>query len=214
MHRFVSKKVCLYCVDVGSNQAVFTIQMALHGCLVQSFEIQPDVLSSAVLTVQINELENMIHFYHCGLSDTPSAMSIEGTYGYAFIKPARSSSDKLVQIKTGDKCIAHRKHIALVKIDVEGVEVRTLLGMKRIIRSGSVEALHIDIGPNRWDRGNLTTDKGFEIMHSLLKDYQVHLVARRSGSCPTVIFSFNICTTFNIFISNIRKSLLPSPRKT
>lgn len=208
------KKQYLHCVDVGGNRGTFSIHMALQGCLVQTFEIQSNLVANAIFTFQLNELEHRIQVNQVGLSDAVSTMAIQGGEALAFIRPLSSAETKttdantrLVPVNTGDHCIHHHKHKALVKIDVEGFEIKALAGMKTLAASGSVEAFHIEIGPARWDRASLTTQQGFDILHEVLSKYHVHLIARREGTCPEAVYanvtSSDIALTYGNWIQHL-----------
>jgi FkbM family methyltransferase len=180
-----------FCVDIGGNHGTFSLLMAALGCSVQIFEIQPNLVALESYATKINNFEDKIQVFHTGLSDVRTSMKINGNAGYAFLTSDENSNSVAVPVLLGDDCIEKNplKHYTVIKIDVEGFEIRTLNGLSNVINSSHVESLHIEIGPNRWERANLNFTEGFRILKKVLQNkYHVHLLARDSDSCPYSVF--------------------------
>lgn len=196
MSHYVNKPEYMHCVDAGGNFGFFSLHMAGWGCKVSTFDIQPAMTEVELYQSYVNSFHHsQMHVYRVGLSDKPSVMRFENEEGYAFLAPGGGSSSTSagagvdVPVMTGDLCL-HKRKMALVKIDVEGFEVRTVNGMRSLISEGLIEGFHIEIGPARWDRANLTTQAGVDmLMDNLSKKYHVNLILRNSDTCVSKIFS-------------------------
>lgn len=175
---------------VGGNHGYFAIHMALHGCHVQVFEIHPTLVDVIAYNAKINHLDKLIHVYHIGLSNRRSSMAISGSMNglhYLASSTARHDNDSgaTVPVLPGDDCIPKRP-IALMKIDVEGFEVRTLEGMKGLLSSGLIEAIHIEIAPARWNRAEMDLVEGMATLSSLLQpQYHISIMTNNKAAyCP------------------------------
>ena len=195
MSHYTNKPEYMHCVDAGGNFGFFSLHMAAWGCKVSTFDIQPAMTEVELYQSYTNNYNHgHMHVYRVGLSDKPSTMRFENEEGYAFLAPGSSQSGSSaggvdVPVMTGDLCL-HKRKMALVKIDVEGFEVRTVNGMRGLISEGFIEGFHIEIGPARWDRANLTTQAGVDmLMENLSKKYHVNLILRNSDTCVGKIFS-------------------------
>lgn len=178
----------LHCVDIGANHGIYTWHMASYfGCATQVFEMQEFLVNLMAATVHSNGLDRKVHIHKVGLSDARKTMEIGGFGGYGYLSSSTSenavSKANSVEVYPGDDCISH-KPIALMKIDVEGFELRTLLGLKNLIKGKFVDAFHIEIGPKRWPRSEISVVEGISILKELLGDYYPHLILRNADSCP------------------------------
>jgi FkbM family methyltransferase len=176
------------CVDVGGNLGFYALHLAALGCNVQSFEIQPNVIKLASQSFRVNsaDLARRLRLYHVGLADKPTVMYIRNAHGNGHLSRAGGSVE--VPVVRGDDCIDQKK-TALVKIDVEGFEVRALEGMSRTLAAGLVDALLVEIGPSRWSRADLNVTLGTRLLQSILGPrYHPFLIARRADSCPDSVF--------------------------
>ncbi len=76
--------------------------------------------------------------------------------------------------------------VSVMKIDVEGFEIRTLKGTSQLIRGLGVGALLIKIAPNRWSWNNITMNEGISILEqvTLTGNYLSYIITRNDASCP------------------------------
>jgi len=187
-HLRTQRESGMNCVDVGGNLGFYALHMATLGCSVQSFEIQPLIAKLASQSFRVNsaDISHRLRLYHVGLADKPAVMYIRNAHGNGHL--SRAGGNVEVPVARGDDCI-HQQKTALVKIDVEGFEVRTLEGMSRTIAAGLVEALLVEIGPSRWSRADLNVTHGSRVLQSILAPrYHPFLIARRADSCPDSVF--------------------------
>lgn len=134
------------CIDAGANLGFYTVQMAaaasLGGGRVFSFE--PDQFAFSLLCRNVNEnhLQNSVELFHtaCGARNETAVLQSDpnpSNYGGMHIggvAAAGSASAQEVLVKRVDDVISSDIRIGLIKVDVEGYELYTLLGMRRILR--------------------------------------------------------------------------------
>lgn len=133
-------------VDGGANIGLVTMFAAsIVGSrgLVQSFEPFPPIFEELKFHVETNGLDQ-VRIHRMGLSDAPSEMEIRlpghGNLAAATFSPLPdryqgvASSGGVVPIVRGDDVIdPDDPRPLLVKLDVEGFEVRAIAGMSRLI---------------------------------------------------------------------------------
>ena len=117
-----------HCADIGGNHGIYSVHMALLGCEVEYFEIQSEIAPFAQRSLSLNFIDNRVNLHLLGLADRRAIVSVKGAHGYGFIGPESSATGRTVTIVRGDRCLA-RESMDLVKIDVEGAEIRTLEGL-------------------------------------------------------------------------------------
>ena len=140
-------------IDIGANIGSHTVPLAklvAPGGLVLAFEPQPRIFQLLAANVTINGLSN-VRLYQFGCSDQPGSirfpdLNYNANNNYGGVKltafppatgngrettpPDRSYAIQLVTLD--DTCDIDR--VALIKIDVEGMELSVLRGADRIIR--------------------------------------------------------------------------------
>jgi len=75
----------------------------------------------------------------------------------------------------------------MVKVDVEGFEIRALRGMAKLIQEKRVGALFVEIGPARWARAGITLETGVAELQNMFlasHDYDMFLSMRGDAACP------------------------------
>ena len=157
-----------HCLDVGASLGMNSMEYSLLFDSVTSFE--PDPVAFELLSLNVKECTNVI-LQQAAISDE------EGEVPF-YCYPNRTGlsslykSDPLkttVQVKstTVDVMCKGRRDIDLIKIDVEGNEIRVIAGAKRTIRRNlpliQAEVNHIDVS-------ELT-----RAIRSISQDYSVHL---------------------------------------
>jgi hypothetical protein len=76
--------------------------------------------------------------------------------------------------------------VSVMKIDVEGFEIRALKGAIQIIRQWGVGAILIEIAAKRWSWNNITLDEGIFVLEQVtpLGKYLPYVITRNDGGCP------------------------------
>jgi FkbM family methyltransferase len=128
----------LRAIDVGANEGVYTHAFARCGAFVEAFEPQPRCLT--VLRSYERRWPN-VHVHGEALGDTPGYATLYVPFsdgrqvtGRASLEPpTEAASAYTVRTRTLDAL--GFKDVALIKIDVEGHELRVLRGARETIRA-------------------------------------------------------------------------------
>jgi FkbM family methyltransferase len=178
-------------LDAGANQGFFTWYLAALGLEVHSFEINPNNFQALQHGILFNppEIADRVNLYPMGLSNTIGRFGISGGDYRGFLK----ASDKGQILSVTMDCFAHHtsvleKDIAVVKIDVEGFEIRVLQGAKQSLfsqQSKKIGALLVEVGPDRWSRSGATLEEGIETLQDVSEHFESSYVIFREGeTCP------------------------------
>jgi FkbM family methyltransferase len=145
-----ARRSCLV-VDVGANIGNHTLYFAMvRGATVHAFEPNPVTLGYLRSNVEANGLAT-IHVHEVGLSDQKGRGHITAAedLGMATIEPNSTGDIELRPLDSYD--FPPEPRIAVIKIDVEGGEVKVLEGALKTIRAHrpiiAAEALGGDVGP-------------------------------------------------------------------
>ena len=184
----------LVCIDVGGNHGFYTFFMASAGCITQYFEIQNFFVSLVRRGIALNNISDRARVHHAGLSDARSAMHIDGFDGMAFLtastEPGGPSSAVTVPVYRALDCIDPTGSYSVVKIDVEGFEIKVIEGMMELFKERRVGALLVEIGPTRWTRARVSIDAGVRALRKLpdfgYTSYVVIRVWRGCSNMPVV----------------------------
>jgi len=182
-----------YFIDAGANIGQHSLYCAkeLNITLVYSFEANPYVYNRLVENIKDNELDKYVHPYNLALSDDDGEIVIvvpdDRNLGGAYIQPATHSKNSKKSIKAVklDDSINEIGKSGILKIDVEGAEALVLKGANRLLESGTIKAIFIEIcdkylsrfGYERNDIFNLLESHGYYgkvIIGSRLEEYNSH----------------------------------------
>jgi len=129
-------------LDVGANVGYFSIAIGNRlgrGGRVFAFEPHPDLTGLIERSIQLNSLENVVTVSRCAVSDQTGVLDLfypaghlgRGTASLALDEPG---SNIVVPAHRLDDLLPTDMVVDLVKIDVEGHELRVLRGMEGILR--------------------------------------------------------------------------------
>jgi FkbM family methyltransferase len=176
-------------VDVGANLGWFTVHLALlvgAKGRVDAFEPRADLMDLLNKTIAENKLTNVTtHNFALGSQNSYGQViwSIPdvnpgGTNLVSSDFAAPGITGQSVAVRTFDTCVSH--HIDFIKIDVEGSEILTFQGAKRILAKDRPLIL-VEINPSNLMRtsGVSATDFG-KFVEEL--DYCLYEIAA-DGSC-------------------------------
>ena len=76
--------------------------------------------------------------------------------------------------------------VSVMKIEVEGFEIRALNGALHVIRQWGVGAILIEIAAKRWNWNNITLDEGIALLEHVtsMGKYSSYIIARNDEACP------------------------------
>jgi FkbM family methyltransferase len=135
-------------VDVGSNVGVYALWAAERGAEVIAVEPDADAASRLRRNVALNGAE--VEVLECALAAEPGMMTLTSGYGCTnrLIVDAANSMGTVrrVPVRTLDEIIRGR-HVAGVKVDVEGAERLVLAGGERALSEQRIRILQLE-----WNR--------------------------------------------------------------
>lgn len=123
-------------IDVGANIGNHAIEFARHFAKVHAFEPNPHTFK--LLSFNADFCPNIVAINH-GLSDRQEALIMAEhvtNYGGSSAMPGRHGDSRLsIDVKRLDDVAADIPDIALIKVDVEGMELKVLQGAVETIGS-------------------------------------------------------------------------------
>jgi len=120
-------------VDVGAYHGYYTVRMAKVFKKVIAIDANPDNYKVLVDNVKLNGLSN-VKMVNCGVSDKIEVLTLydRGASSTFFVKKD-AVKKHIVKTDTLDNILKDEPKIDLIKIDIEGYEVRAINGAKNII---------------------------------------------------------------------------------
>jgi FkbM family methyltransferase len=128
-------------LDIGANSGLHSIGLSDSYELIHAFEPYPPMILRLKNSIEINHIKNVI-IHELGLSDTNGLVQFQepdpgntGT-GRIVIKTT-STNEKTIEITSaiGDEILANEpRAISAVKIDVEGLELSALRGLRNRLK--------------------------------------------------------------------------------
>jgi len=175
--------------DIGANQGFYTYFLATLGFDVHAFEIDKTNFKALQHGLLYNptEVANRVQLYSMGLSDKNALLEKRGSSYDGYLVPAKKHSIGSVLSITSDCFAQHTKpdleHVAFVKIDVEGFEIAVLKGAQNSLFHPDVKigSLLMEVGPSRWERGNIGVDDGIREMKRMRNRFQKSFIFIRTG---------------------------------
>lgn len=141
-------------LDVGANQAGASYAAAIRGIPVISFEALPHNVEVLMERVEKYKLEHLITVVHRAVWDKSGIDVVfhnQAEYYYngqidLAAKEADGASTVSVKTVTIDSIVD--EDILLLKIDVEGCELKALLGAKNLLRTRRVPFIQLEYSPS------------------------------------------------------------------
>lgn len=131
-----------FVVDAGANAGVFTVTAATKGARLIAIEPNSECFERLVRNVRDNGLGSQVRQFHAALGDHAGAASLVvqggGTTGGHVVDAVNGAGDDSapwVRMCTVDEIVtdAGIEHVDLLKMDIEGAEVRALRGAARTL---------------------------------------------------------------------------------
>ncbi|MDE7172967.1 MAG: FkbM family methyltransferase, partial [Helicobacter sp.] len=120
--------------DVGMNIGNHTVCLAANGRKVCGFEANPKMMELAQINIALNHLQERVQLHCCGISDREERASFGAEI------PSNFGAMRLQQTQDGE-IMCHSldsfdfpESIAMMKIDIEGMEDKALRGAKNLIK--------------------------------------------------------------------------------
>lgn len=127
-------------LDIGMNIANHSLFLAANGFKIYAFEANSKMSAIAKESIRLNGFEDRIKIYEFGVSDRDEKAYFEKEKPWNFGSMSLSTIDEnhqenldFIECKSIDS-LDIQDEIALVKIDIEGMESKALKGMKELIK--------------------------------------------------------------------------------
>jgi len=142
--------------DVGANVGMYTCFLAqrLPSDQVIAFEPHPENVNKLKYNIHINDVDARV--IEKGLSNTNGTAELAvdtNQAGAGEHSIATTDSGETIEIKlvTGDELIDSNVISAptILKVDVEGAELRVLQGLKKILKTSECRTCYIEVHPDR-----------------------------------------------------------------
>ena len=123
-------------VDAGANIGNHTVFYAreMKASRVFSFEPVPETFEILSRNIRLNDLEQTVSAFACGVSDVPGKADFT-EIDIANIGATRlyENTDGDIPMTTLDQAVGEQR-VDFLKIDVEGMEIRAILGARKLIQ--------------------------------------------------------------------------------
>ena len=153
-------------VDAGANIGSYSILAgSCVGVDVVAFEPIPSTFSWLQKNIKVNALENKVRAMNVGLAEKKGTIHFSSNLdvrNHVLLKNEENLPFIEIDVVTLDDAL-NGKSPAVIKIDVEGFEIQTLIGAKNIINNPSLMAIIIEMNGSG-ERYGIKDDK----IHKLL----------------------------------------------
>lgn len=168
------------CLDIGAKSGFYSLLMAQYRCVVDLFESKQSIVESLKVSVCLNYLHDYMVIHRTALGSGKAGNSGD------------VQSFEMKRLPAADDCLFLNnayKNFALIRIDMDGMEVHTLQGLQSTLNQGIVDAIILELYPGSWEKSGLTLDKGVNSIQSILgKKFTPHIVVG-SELCPLEVLS-------------------------
>ena len=172
-----------YFIDIGANCGYYSLLIAknIQKIKVISFEPNIEEIKKFKKSLQKNFLlQKKIHLKEYGLANKNSKYLMRSLVKYGYAQSSGSSIEKynnksisnviryFAEFKRGDNQIKITKKIISVKIDVEGSEIDTLKGLKKLLTKNKI-FLQIEIFDENFNKvNNFLKKNNFKINNKII----------------------------------------------
>lgn len=203
-------------IDVGANFGYFTVMAS--GVVgksgnVLSFECNPNIVRLLQENIELNECENVTLFEHA-LGDENGErnffLSSEDTGHCSLDQLDRSQKISVKINKFDDLSLNYR--VKLIKIDVEGAELRVLKGMSKLLSSPGRPYVICEMSNKFESRGGDSVQGIMEFMHKF--GYKAEFIPLNQVAYPPFNLlpkHFEVATTEKILCSKDMRDVLFIP---
>ena len=167
-------------LDLGANvgyYSFFASNKIGPGGRVYAFEPNHEAFSELQRQLPTPRFSNVI-MRNTAVSDTSETSSLHIDPSYSESGSLYPLPESVNAVAVEVECVAlddviHEDHVDVVKIDVEGNEVKALRGMTRILDNNPAIVLYLEINPERLEAANTNVNELFD----LLTEYRFELYA-------------------------------------
>lgn len=146
--------------DIGANMGMYSLLAAskITKGKIYAFEPNPKILDILYQNIKLNSLEKNIEVVEKVVSDKNGSemFSIQHVSEYSHISYKSASGDlSIPSVKLDNFCKNERvPFIDMIKIDVEGAEIKVLKGLERYLKNKRVELLIVELSGDSYLYGS------------------------------------------------------------
>lgn len=163
-------------LDIGANIGFYTVLAVnvLRYENIYSFEPSKKTYNLLEENIKINNLKN-VNCYNLGVGSENITTYIENNKGHTGKNKINREKGQKIQINILDDILPEEKHdkVDMIKIDVEGYELKVLKGSSNILKSvekGTIIIIEIKKN-NRKEAINILKNNNFEKIEKVGEDY-------------------------------------------
>lgn len=170
-----------WAIDLGANIGFWTIWLARRHPHVIAVEAHPSTYQLLLDNLHANGVMDRVEPYQCAAYDRPTEMALAPpewvgwpipdelnldtcTYGssVAFLPAAQVQKPALVQARPIDDLIPADVHVSVIKCDVQGCDLRALMGLERTItRCRPIICYEVETGASVWHGDDLAAHEAW-----------------------------------------------------
>jgi len=185
-------------LDVGCNHGFYSLWGAAAGLRSQCFEPQAGLLPCLRRAAgKADPEKGSVTVHQLGLSNQPGRLSLHGSGGTAFLKVESASAAaepaaapveaQSIPITTLDGFVREKEpagaRVAMLKVDVEGLEMAVLQGGKGLFAAGRVSRLLVEVSAGRWaSRSPVAFDAAIAVLEGLMGRYTAEFWMPRAAA--------------------------------
>ncbi len=176
IYQYIDKYKIDNFIDVGANSGIYSLIIKKKYSNIKTIAFEPVTRTYAKLlrNLKLNNLENKVVTYNCGLSNKNyiSKMKTQKKFGhyqsagYVAHKKGKVTS----QLRKLDDIISFNNKNILIKIDTEGHEKFVIEGAKKLLEANRV-FLQVEILNNFLEINKILTKMKFVLLFSFNNDY-------------------------------------------
>jgi len=177
-------------IDAGGNHGTYGFYAASLNYSVCIFEILLDYWIVIQESIRLNpQFSDRVTLYPFGVGNQYQEWTILPGAGLTRLDSVQSqlvNNSNIIHVYPLDDLIF--QSVSVLKIDVEGFEIRTLQGAQQLIGKFGVGAILIEIASNRWSWYNVSINEGISVLEQVtsLGHYSIYIIARNDHSCPAL----------------------------
>jgi FkbM family methyltransferase len=139
-------------LDIGANAGNFTLLAAAAvgpSGFVHAIEASPLNAQRLRADLEANGLTNRVALYEVGVADAIGTMRLQfapgpSPHGMRYLDPGAAIGGEVVSITTVDELLPDL-HADVVKVDVEGADLRVLRGMSKVLAAHPPKLLIVEV---------------------------------------------------------------------
>jgi FkbM family methyltransferase len=167
-------------LDIGAHVGYYTLVLAdatkgARGMIV-AFEASPDNFKLLEKNIRRNDLGGQVMVFNLAVADKPGTIGLSrNPYCTGDTRPWEAGFGPMTQVEaiSLDDMIGRESKISVIKLDVQGGEVKALRGMKELIAAQKNLAVFVEFWPWGLQQAGNTIDEFIECFWKFSKVYEI-----------------------------------------